>query len=57
MSKLEEAITKILADDAMGDPWTELCVEAVRLGTALARFDNARGRYVRWRREHDTKRP
>lgn len=53
MSKLDEAVAKILADDADGDPWTELCVEAVRLGAALARFDNARERYVRWRRVHD----
>lgn len=45
MSKLDLAVAKILAEDEQ-DPWTELCVATVRLGIALARFDNARKKYV-----------
>lgn len=57
MTALDEAVAKILADDADGDPWTELCVATVRLGAALAHFDNARKRYVTSQKEeHGTQR-
>ena len=46
MTPLEEAVKKILEGE-QDDPWTELCIETIRLGAALARFDNARERYVK----------
>lgn len=55
MTKLDEAVQAILDNDK-DDPWTALCVETVRLGAALARFDNARKAYVASQKEqHDTK--
>lgn len=46
MTKLEEAVAKILAEDE-SDPWTELCIATIRLGAALAHFDNARKAYIK----------
>lgn len=50
MSKLDEAVQKII-DGEVDDPWTALCVETVRLGTALARWENAKRRYVASQKE------
>jgi len=45
MTKLDDAVQKII-DGETDDPWTNLCVETVRLGAALARWENAKKRYV-----------
>lgn len=50
MTKLDLAVQKILAE-AKRDPWTDLCVAAVRLGAACAEFDNARKAYVESQKE------
>lgn len=44
-SRLDQAVDKILAGDET-DAWTDLVAATVRLGAALARWDNARARYV-----------
>jgi hypothetical protein len=52
MNKLDEAVAKILAgSDAQLDPWTELCIATIKLGAALADFDNKRKEYVRSQKE------
>lgn len=53
MTPLEEAVQKILRDEEY-DLWTELCVETIRLGAALARFDNARKQYIEWKKQNET---
>lgn len=54
MTKLNEAVQKII-DGEEDDPWTALCIETVRLGAALARWENAKKRYVASQKErHDT---
>ncbi len=45
-TKLDDAITAILAGDNDRDEWTRLCVATIRLGHALAAFDDARRAYV-----------
>jgi len=41
--RLAAAVDKVLAGES--DPWTDLCVAAVRLGCAFAEFENACSRY------------
>jgi len=51
-SKLDEAIGKILRmGDKDLDPWTKLCIATIKLGAALAEFDNARKEYVESQKE------
>ncbi len=50
MDKLEAAINKILSDAEL-DPWTQLCIATIKLGTALAEFENAKKAYVKSRDE------
>lgn len=50
MDKLEEAIDKILSN-AEPNPWTTLCIATIKLGAALAEFENAKKAYVKSRDE------
>lgn len=50
-SRLDRALDKILADDET-DEWTDLVAATVRLGTALARWDNAEARYAASKAKH-----
>jgi hypothetical protein len=46
MSRLDDAVDAILAGQPDRDEWTALCVATVRLGHALAGWDDARRRYI-----------
>jgi len=50
VSRLDLAVDAILAGEPHRDEWTELCVATVRLGAALAEWDNARHRYIKTRK-------
>jgi hypothetical protein len=50
MTRLEEVVARAL-DHNNSDEWTDLCIATIRLGKALAEFDNARKAYIRSQKE------